>query len=100
MNLIRYLHRHKKWSGKTFGPGPRTKGIAEHIRKELIEIEKAPRDLMEWIDVIILGMDGAWRSGHTPEAIVQALTEKQAINFKRVYPMPVSQDVPSEHLRQ
>mgnify|MGYP002130464712 CR=1 FL=1 len=37
-NLWAYLHSHLHWSRKTFGPGPRTKGITDHIRKELAEI--------------------------------------------------------------
>jgi Protein of unknown function (DUF550) len=29
----------------TFGPGQRTAGVIDHILKELIEVEQAPRDL-------------------------------------------------------
>jgi hypothetical protein len=37
----------------------------KHIKKELDdEIAHDPLDLGEWIDVIILGLDGAWRTGH------------------------------------
>lgn len=53
-----------KWSRNTFGPGTREPGIIEHIKKELLEIEEAvtPEDkLSEWIDIIILGIDGAQR---------------------------------------
>jgi hypothetical protein len=54
----------REWSEATFGPGVRTLGVTNHIRKELEEIEKDPHDLNEWTDVIILAFDGAWRSGH------------------------------------
>lgn len=99
MNLIDYLKRQKEWSAKTFGHGIRTKGIIAHIRKELIEVESAPHDVTEWMDVVILALDGAWRAGYSPEQIVSALEAKQAINFKRTYPVPESEDHPSEHLR-
>lgn len=98
--LVEYIKRQEEWSGKTFGHGVRTKGITAHIRKELLEIEAAPHDVEEWIDVVILALDGAWRAGYSPEQIEQALETKQAKNFKRTYPMPLSDDHPSEHVRE
>jgi hypothetical protein len=97
--LLAFLRRQREWSLKTFGDTPRTKGVTAHIRKELLEIEAKPHDLMEWIDVAILAFDGAWRAGYTPEQIVEALEQKQAENFKRQYPFPKSDDEPSEHVR-
>ena len=41
---------------------------------------------MKWIDVIILAIDGAWRSGHTSAEIIKALREKQAVNASRKWP--------------
>lgn len=58
-----HLAGQRRWSEATFGPGPRTLGITAHIRKELQEIEDDPTDLTEWIDVAILALDGAWRTG-------------------------------------
>jgi len=98
--LVSYIQRQEEWSAKTFGNGVRTKGITAHIRKELLEIEAAPHDVEEWIDVVILALDGAWRAGYSPEQIVAALEAKQAKNFKRTYPMPISEDIPSEHFRE
>lgn len=57
-----YIKRQRIWSERTFGPGDRTAGIIDHIQKELLEIEDDPDDLMEWVDVIILGFDGLWRA--------------------------------------
>jgi hypothetical protein len=98
--LADYIKRQEEWSGKTFGHGVRTKGITAHIRKELLEIEAAPKDVEEWIDVVILALDGAWRAGYSPEQICDALDAKQAKNFLRTYPMPISDDHPSEHIRE
>ena len=35
-----HLHRQAAFSRATFGPGPRTKGVMEHIGKEFEEIER------------------------------------------------------------
>ncbi|MCA6303673.1 MAG: DUF550 domain-containing protein [Phenylobacterium sp.] len=85
-DLVAHLHRQRAFSERTFGPGQRTKGVVDHIRKELSEIEADPADVMEWVDVIILGFDGAWRAGWTPEAIVVAMVEKQTRNEARSWP--------------
>jgi hypothetical protein len=99
IQLILYIQRQRKWSRKTFGPGPRTIGIRNHILKELAEIIAEPTDLEEWIDVVILALDGAWRAGHNPATIVAMLERKQAINFKRKWPLPGPQDQATEHIR-
>lgn len=81
-----HLQRQREWSGKTFGPGPRTAGVIDHIRKELREIESEPDDISEWIDVVILALDGAWRAGHSPAQIIAALVAKQTKNEARQWP--------------
>ncbi|MGC3961307.1 MAG: DUF550 domain-containing protein [Verrucomicrobiota bacterium] len=95
-----YVSKQQEWSARTFGDGPRTKGITAHIRKELEEVEAAPHDLEEWIDVMILALDGAWRCGGTPQTIAAMLEQKQAKNFGRTYPKPLSQDHPSFHVKE
>lgn len=81
-----HLGRQRAFSERTFGPGPRTTGLIEHIGKELAEIEAAPDDLSEWVDVVILALDGAWRAGHEPQQIIDAIVAKQARNEARVWP--------------
>lgn len=81
-----HLERQRAWSRETFGPGDRAKGVVDHIRKELAEIEADPGDLGEWVDVVILALDGAWRSGAEPEQIIAAIKAKQARNEARVWP--------------
>lgn len=81
-----HLQRQREWSEKTFGPGERSKGVVDHIRKELCEIEAAPLDLTEWIDVVILALDGAWRAGYSPDEIISALVAKQTKNEGRQWP--------------
>lgn len=81
-----HFARQAAFSAKTFGPGPLTAGVLDHIRKELAEIEAAPLDLGEWVDVMILAADGAWRAGHEPQAIVDAVIAKQRRNESRTWP--------------
>lgn len=98
-----HLIRQIRWSRATFGPGPRTGGIIAHIKKELAEIEASPTDLTEWVDVVILALDGAWRCGDHPDgaqAILNAIHEKQDINEARDWPdwREKSQDEAIEHV--
>jgi hypothetical protein len=85
-DLVAHLDRQRMFSVTTFGPGRRTEGVTEHIGKELNEIRAKPDDLEEWIDVVILGFDGAWRTGATSEEIVAALVAKQTKNESRQWP--------------
>lgn len=80
------LQRQMDWSSATFGPGPRSAGNIDHIRRELREIEAAPADLEEWIDVAMLAIDGAMREGHSPEAVLRGYAEKLEKNFARSWP--------------
>lgn len=89
-DLLSHLRRQVAFSERTYGPGDRTAGVIHHIRKELIEVEDDAAaglpTLGEWVDVIILGFDGAWRSGATPEQIVSAIVAKQTKNEGRKWP--------------
>lgn len=88
--LVDHLYRQREFSARTYGPGNRVAGLCDHIRKELVEVqedlEAGGDTLAEWIDVVILGFDGAWRSGATPEQIVAALVAKQTKNEGRKWP--------------
>lgn len=86
MNLVEHLHRQRQFSLKTFGPGARTAGVIDHIRKELKEVESSPHDLEEWVDLILLSLDGAWRAGFNPEEIALAILLKQKKNENRKWP--------------
>ena len=101
LDLVAHIYRQKRFSEKTFGPGLRTAGVLDHIRKELREIERAPDDLTEWIDVILLALDGAWRAGHSPESIAFTLDAKQRKNEARDWPdwRETPDDKAIEHVR-
>ncbi len=97
--FISYISAQHAWSVSTFGPGRRTLGITAHIRKELAEIEADPDDVREWIDVIILALDGYWRHGGKPEDLAEMLEAKQRVNFERAWPAIKPEDQPMEHLK-
>jgi hypothetical protein len=85
------LQRQADWSLATFGPGDRTRGIMEHINKEFREIlddqmAGGKPEISEWIDVLVLALDGCWRDGMTPQEIIDKLAAKQAINEARTWP--------------
>jgi hypothetical protein len=95
-----HLDRQREWSLRTFGPGRRTLGVIDHIRKELDEIEAAPIDVEEWVDVIILALDGACRAGWESREIIAAIKAKQAKNEGRSWPdwRTMSPDQAIEHV--
>lgn len=96
-----HLERQREWSLRTFGPGSRLGGVLAHIRKELNEIEANPQDVDEWVDVVILALDGAWRAGWEPQQIIDAIVAKQSRNEARTWPdwRTMSQDEAIEHVR-
>lgn len=100
-DFSQHLQRQRAWSATTFGPGPRCAGVVDHISKELIEIEHNPSDISEWIDVVILALDGAWRAGYSSRQIIEALVAKQTRNEHREWPdwrnMPTDKAI--EHVR-
>lgn len=86
-DLISFINEQIKFSEQTFGPGQRLDGVLKHIKKELIEVEECQgKDAIEWADVIILAIDGAWRSGHSPLEITNALEAKLDKNKARKWP--------------
>lgn len=58
-------------------------------------------ELGEWVDVIILALDGALRSGADPQEILDAVLAKQAANEARPWPdwRTMSEEEAIEHVR-
>lgn len=101
-DLVAHLRRQAAFSERTFGPGARVSGVCDHIRKELLEVEGSGGALAEWVDVVTLGLDGAWRSGATPEQVAAAILAKQAKNEGRKWPdwRTADQGKAIEHVRE
>jgi len=68
--------------------------------EEVNEIRENPSDVEEWVDVMILAIDGAWRAGYDSEQIMDALKVKQAKNFTRRWPGHQPQDHPTKHIEE
>lgn len=97
-----FIDARAAWSRQTFGPGDRHRGLIEHIRRELLEIERDPTDLEEWIDVINLALDGASRCCHASSMdVAKMLIAKHEKNMARTWPdwRTLSPDEPAEHVR-
>lgn len=93
-DLSEHLCRHIAFSRAACGPGRRTAGIIHQIRKGLADVEEAGGTPEEWVDVVILALDGLTRSilfadggcGETDDAAAEAahmIREKQGINERR-----------------
>jgi len=95
------VQEQKIWAMKTFGEGMHTAGLLKHIGKECNEIHRAPYDTEEWCDVLILAMEGAWRSGVSPKEVEAILKEKLRKIQLRSYPAATDRvdGEPIEHLR-
>ena len=96
-DLEQHLIRQMVWSRATFGPGARTDGVIDHIRKELVEVAESKGSPSEWVDVVILALDGLTRSmwaevgyrvsaDYIADAAVKAIVFKQAKNERRDWP--------------
>lgn len=98
MDLKQHLIRQMAFSHATFGPGERTRGVADHIRKELDEVIAADGEAAEWVDVVILALDGLTRrlaycqdsSRRDPDRVAEIacsmIVGKQTRNEARTWP--------------
>lgn len=94
-----FLARHWAWSLRVFGEGRQTAGLTGHIEKEIEEVRAKPDDLAEWVDVMMLAMDGYLRHGGTVGSLLTDLVAKQDENFRRRWPPAGGGDEPAEHDR-
>lgn len=97
MDIRKFIEDYGVFSDKAFGVGKRSVGITEHLKKEINELELDPNDPFEWVDVILLGMDGLRRLGYTPEQITNFLEEKFNINKKRIWPSSKDENLALTH---
>lgn len=118
-----HLTRQIAWSRATFGPSTRTEGVLDHITKEIAEVRAAdpepkyghdpsPR-AEEWVDIVILALDGLTRqlledmrmegatAGDAAEVAVDLIVHKQSKNEMRDWPdwRTMSEDKAIEHVR-
>ncbi len=96
-----FLVRQSDWAERTFGPGPRTEELLKHIEKEIIEVRDSGGVAEEWVDIALLALNGAVRSGSSPFMVLCLLLAKQDLNEQRTWPdwcLAVPGE-PQEHVR-
>jgi hypothetical protein len=113
VSMVSVLASQITWSAKTFGTEARKEGLLRHIERECNEVRTAEsggsNELSEWIDIVMLALDGAWRrewsstfyttNEAVAEEVVTALLAKMAVNQAREWPAPgVPEDQPVEHV--
>ena len=99
MDLKQHLVRQMVWSKATFGPGPRTEGVLDHLRKEIDEVRKSGGEAEEWVDLVILSLDGLTRelwagkestypyyADMAAQEACEMILHKQAKNERRDWP--------------
>ena len=88
-----------EWSKQAYGPGMRTEGICKHIEKELAEVRKDPTDPEEWVDIILLALNGIQRLDIGGEKILDWFFMKVDKNVARKWPdwRTMDENVPIEH---
>lgn len=87
MSIFTLVSEQRDFSLPTFGPGYHTNRLIDHIKSELEEVAERPLDLEEWVDVVLLALDGAWRTGATAFEIEDALFAKLHKNqYEREWP--------------
>jgi len=111
MNLIKHLTGALAFSFQTFGPGTRRNGILDHITKEVAEVRDGDGDPKEWVDLVILPLDGLtrelkernplWSNARIARIAATMIEEKQRINEARTWPdwRDFSEDQAIEHDR-
>ena len=86
IDLVELVARQRTFSDHTFGPSYGADRIADHILKEVAEVADTPDVLEEWADIILLGLDGAWRAGYGPREIAETICVRFAdVALRQVY---------------
>lgn len=125
MKLEDHIRRMMAFSRATYGPGRRTEGVLQHLEQEIQEVRNAETDeerIKEWVDLVILSLDGLWREIYesdvefysknfsstaeqiawegTPDEVVEYLMKKQTKNELREWPnwRDVPQDQSINHV--
>ena len=112
MDLNQHLIRQMVFSRATFGPGERMSGVLDHIEKEINEVRESGGDASEWVDLVILSLDGLtrrlWAVGdykksadEIAEETVNIIRGKQSRNERRDWPdwRTAPKDKAVEHIR-
>lgn len=98
------INRQHRWSSERFGP-PSHRGPAgplKHLKKEVEEALESPGDLEEYVDLLFLVLDAAWRAGFSTSSLLRGHQAKLTINEARNHPdwRGADPNEPIEHIRE
>ena len=115
MDLKQHLIRQMAFSKATYGPGTRTNGVLDHMAKEIEEVRESNGSSDEWVDLVILALDGLTRqlsfcnegdkriktAEEIADAACRIIVGKQDRNENRTWPdwRTMSADKAIEHVR-
>jgi hypothetical protein len=110
MDLKAHLENQIIFSRNTFGPGTNTERLLNHLKNEIEETLNSHGDSSEWVDILILALDGLTRQiafvdGYDPaknaQRACEILQQKQRINENRKWPdwRTTAPSAPIEHLK-
>lgn len=94
-----FIERKREHSSRVFG-NQSYEGALDHLILEISEIRDAPGDVTEWADALLLALDGAWRAGHEPQAIIDAVHNKQVRNEVRTWQKPADPTKAIKHVAE
>ncbi len=100
MDLQQHLLRQMAFSHATYGPGKRMEGVLDHMAKEIEEVRESGGDPSEWVDLVMLALDGLTRQlAFSPDDnkrclhpeliaidVCRRIVEKQSTNEGREWP--------------
>lgn len=82
------FQRIAEWRHETFGVQESVEPTLNHLKDEIEEISKEPKDIYEYADAMMLLLDAANISGYNYDDIIQAVKEKFEICKKRKWSEP------------
>lgn len=80
--LLAIIEQQESFQTEKF-PNHKLEGILKHLKREVDEIEKEPKDIIEWADALILYIGAMRTAGIEIYDVIKAVEIKQDINKKR-----------------
>jgi hypothetical protein len=97
-DFVELWREQEAFSEATF-PGITPLAVARHLRSEADELIASPTDRLEWVDALLLSIDGARRAGMTCDELLALAFRKIEINRQRQWPAVVDVNESVEHIR-
>lgn len=93
-DLPTFLAIQQDISRKAYGPQRSPNSAALDCGDALGHARENPIDLYAWVDLAMAAFEGALRSGNTPFAIAQAMTNRQSEMATKRWPHPLAHMAP------